>query len=152
MGCEDIGLAVTAGRRNDDFELHHECDLLPKRGSSHGSILPFCFRHEPAARIDKMASASALLDRMPRLARPYIICVLPRANNQANAQAGATPPPASQQEAAQYPASGNEQPASAPSGASKVCRTLEQAAAENGLPVEFLPVLFGKRAVSTPLP
>jgi hypothetical protein len=31
MGCEDIGLAVTAGRRNDDFELRHECDLSLKR-------------------------------------------------------------------------------------------------------------------------
>ena len=74
---------------------------------------------------------------MSRLAGPFIICVLALANNQANAQAGATPPPASQQEAVQHPASSNEQPASAPSGASEVCRTLEQAAAENGLPVEF---------------
>src|SRR5215469_6224735 len=75
---------------------------------------------------------------MPRLVGPFIICVLTLANNQANAQAGATPPPpASQQEAVQHPASSNEQPASAPSGASEVCRTLEQAAAENGLPVEF---------------
>ena len=31
MGCEDIGLAVTTGRRNDDFELRHECYLSPKR-------------------------------------------------------------------------------------------------------------------------
>jgi hypothetical protein len=74
---------------------------------------------------------------MPRFAGPFIICVLALANNQANAQAGAMPPPASQQEAVQHPASSNEQPAPAPGGASEVCRTLEQAAAENGLPVEF---------------
>jgi hypothetical protein len=30
MGCEDIGLAVTTGRRNDDFVLRHECDLSPE--------------------------------------------------------------------------------------------------------------------------
>ena len=29
MGCEDVGLAVTTGRRNDDFVLRHECDLSP---------------------------------------------------------------------------------------------------------------------------
>jgi hypothetical protein len=74
---------------------------------------------------------------MPRLAEPFIICVLALVNNQANAQAGVMPPPANQQEAVQQPTSNNEQPASAPSGASEVCRTLEQAAAENGLPVEF---------------
>jgi hypothetical protein len=74
---------------------------------------------------------------MPRLVEPFIICVLALVNNQANAQEGVTPPPANQQEAVQQPASSNEQPASAPSGASEVCRTLEQAAAENGLPVEF---------------
>src|SRR5215472_12362384 len=85
-----------------------------------------------------MAPASALFDRMHRLAGPFIICVQALANNQANAQAGAMPRPASQEEAAQHPASGNEQPTSAPSGASEVCRTLEQAAAESGLPVEVL--------------
>ena len=31
MGCEDIGLAVSTGRRNDDFELRHERNLSPKR-------------------------------------------------------------------------------------------------------------------------
>jgi len=102
-----------------------------------------------------MAPASALFDRMHRLAGPFIICVQALANNQANAQAGAMPPPASQQEAAQHPASGNEQPTSAPSGASEVCRTLEQAAAESGLPVEFLARViwqesrFNANAVST---
>jgi hypothetical protein len=55
---------------------------------------------------------------MPRFAGSFIICVLALANNQANAQAGAMPPPASQQETVKHPASSNEQPASAPSGAS----------------------------------
>jgi hypothetical protein len=102
-----------------------------------------------------MAPASALFDRMRRLAGPFVICVQVLANNQANAQAGAVPTPASQQEAAQRPASGNEQPTSAPSGASEVCRTLEQAAAESGLPVEFLARViwqesrFNANAVST---
>src|SRR5262252_3686605 len=101
-----------------------------------------------------MAPASALFDRMHRLAGPFIICVQALANNQANAQAGAMPSPASQQEAAQHPASGNEQPTSAASGASEVCRTLEQAA-ESGLPVEFLARViwqesrFNANAVST---
>jgi hypothetical protein len=98
----------------------------------------FAFAVTRGEGFDKMALASTFFDRVPRLAGPFIICVLALANNQANAQAGATPPLASQQEAAQHPASGNEQPASAPSGASEVCRTLEQAAAESGLPVEFL--------------
>jgi hypothetical protein len=61
---------------------------------------------------------------MHRLAGPFFICALALANTQANAQAGATPPSASQGEAAQ-PAAG------------EVCSTLEQAAAENGLPVDF---------------
>jgi hypothetical protein len=151
MGCEDIGLAVTAGVMMISNSIMNAI-FCRNEGQVTAVFYLFAFAMSQRQGFDKMASASALLDRMPRLARPYIICVLPRANNQANAQAGATPPPASQQEAAQYPASGNEQPASAPSGASEVCRTLEQAAAENGLPVEFLPVLFGKRAVSTPLP
>ena len=73
---------------------------------------------------------------MPRLALPFFICVLVLANTQANAQAGAAPPAVSQHDAAQ-PAAGDEQPASASSVADEVCRTLEQAAPENGLPVDF---------------
>ena len=73
---------------------------------------------------------------MPRLALPFFICVLVLANTQANAQAAAAPPAVSQHDAAQ-PAAGDEQPASASSVADEVCPTLEQAAAENGLPVDF---------------
>jgi hypothetical protein len=98
----------------------------------------FAFAVTPGNGFDTMALASALFDRMQRLAGPTIIYVLALTTNQANAQAGAMPQPASQEEAAQHPGSGNEQRTSAPSGASEVCRTLEQAAAESGLPVEFL--------------
>ena len=73
---------------------------------------------------------------MPRLVGPLFICALALANTQANAQAGATAPPASQHETAQ-PAASKEQVGSTPSLAGEVCPTLEQAAAENGLPVEF---------------
>jgi len=73
---------------------------------------------------------------MPRLVGPLLICALALANTQANAQAGAMPSPANQQEAAQSAAS-DEQAVSARGVAGEVCPTLEQAAAENGLPVEF---------------
>ena len=73
---------------------------------------------------------------MLRLVGPFIICSLALANTQAIAQAGATPPPAGGEEAAQR-TEGREQPASAPSTASQLCPTLEQAAAENGLPFDF---------------
>ena len=62
-------------------------------------------------------------------------CALALANTQANAQAGATPPSASQQEV--QPTGGEQQAASKPSIAEEVCSTLEQAAVENGLPVDF---------------
>ena len=65
-----------------------------------------------------------------------MICALALANTQANAQAGATPTPVSQQGAAQ-PATSAERGVSTPRVANDVCPTLEQAAAENGLPVEF---------------
>ena len=73
---------------------------------------------------------------MLRLVGPLIVCSLALANTPAIAQAGATPPPASGEEAARR-TEGPEQPASAPSTASELCHTLEQAAAENGLPVDF---------------
>ena len=65
-----------------------------------------------------------------------ITCSLALASTSAIAQAGATPPSASGEEAAQR-IEGREQPASAPSVASELCPTLEQAAAENGLPLDF---------------
>src|SRR6476469_1592754 len=67
---------------------------------------------------------------MLRLVGPFIVCSLALANTPAIGQAGATPLPASGEAAAQ-------QPASAPSVASELCPTLEQAAAENGLPLDF---------------
>jgi hypothetical protein len=73
---------------------------------------------------------------MPRLALPFFICVLVLANTQANPQAAAAPPAVSQHDAAQLVV-GDEQPAAASSVADEVCPTLEQAAAENGLPVDF---------------
>ena len=73
---------------------------------------------------------------MLRLVGPFITCLLALASTSAIAQAGATPPPASGDEAAQR-TEGREQPASAPSTASELCPTLEQAAAENGLPLDF---------------
>ena len=73
---------------------------------------------------------------MLRLVGPFITCSLALASTSAIAQAGATPPSASGEEAAQR-TEGQEQPASAPSVASELCPTLEQAAAENGLPLDF---------------
>jgi hypothetical protein len=82
-----------------------------------------------------MTAASEGLS-MLRLVGPFIIYSLTFANAPAIAQAGATPPSASGEEAAQR-TEGREQPASAPSIASELCPTLEQAAAENGLPLDF---------------
>ena len=93
-------------------------------------------------------------DRMLRSAGLFFICALALANTQANAQAGAAPPPATQQADARRPASGVDQPTFAPSVAGEICRTLEQTAAENGLPVDFFVRViwqesrFNARAVS----
>jgi hypothetical protein len=90
---------------------------------------------------------------MLRLAIPFLICAVALVNTRANAQAGATPPSASPQEIAQPPP-GMEHPPSAPA-AGEVCPTLEQAAAENGLPVGFFVRViwqesrFNARAVSS---
>src|SRR6478672_11583748 len=73
---------------------------------------------------------------MLRLVGPFITCLLALASTPAIAQAGATRPSASGEEAAQR-TEGQEQPASAPSVASELCPTLEQEAAENGLPLDF---------------
>jgi transglycosylase-like protein with SLT domain len=63
-----------------------------------------------------------------RLACTLLMCVLAVGNVQANAQAGAVPPKVR-----------NEivQPATQPPTIDNLCRTLEQAAAENALPTEF---------------
>src|SRR6516165_9947168 len=63
-----------------------------------------------------------------RLAGTLLTCVLALGNAHANAQAGA-PPPTVRKEIAK--------PAAPPPTADDVCRTLEQAAAENALPLEF---------------
>jgi hypothetical protein len=73
---------------------------------------------------------------MLRLAGPFITCSLALASTSAIAQAGATPPSPSGEAAAQR-TEGREQPASAPSVANELCPSLEQAAAENGLPFDF---------------
>ena len=86
---------------------------------------------------------------MLRLVGPFITCLLALMSTSAIAQAGATPPPASGEEAAQR-TEGREQPASAPSVASELCPTLEQAAAENGLPLDFLSESYGRKVASTP--
>jgi hypothetical protein len=63
-----------------------------------------------------------------RWAGTLLICVLALGNAHANAQGGATPPTTPNEIA---------QPAAQPPTADDVCRTLEQAAAENALPLEF---------------
>ena len=73
---------------------------------------------------------------MLRLAGPFITCSLALASASAFAQAGATPPPPDGGAAA-HRTEGREQSASAPSVADKLCPSLEQAAAENGLPFDF---------------
>ena len=73
---------------------------------------------------------------MLRLVGPLITCSLALASTSAIAQAGATPPSPSGEAAAQR-TEGREQPASAPSVANELCSSLEQAAAENGLPFDF---------------
>jgi hypothetical protein len=71
--------------------------------------------------------------RMHRLTGSFFICAVILANAPAGAQAGAIPP--SGEEGAVQRTKGQEQPA--PSSTDNVCVTLEQAAAKNGLPVDF---------------
>jgi Transglycosylase SLT domain/SPOR domain len=72
---------------------------------------------------------------MLRLIGSFIVCSLALADTPAIAQAGATPPSAGVEEAMQR-TEGGERPASALS-IGELCPTLEQAAAENGLPFDF---------------
>jgi hypothetical protein len=80
---------------------------------------------------------------MIRLAGPLLACALALVSGLAMAQAGATPPIAAPEATVAQPPTADE-----------VCGTLEQAAAENGLPVEFfarviwLESRFNARAVS----
>jgi hypothetical protein len=85
---------------------------------------------------------------MPPAAGPVLACALALVSAQANAQAGATPPPPAHQEVEP------QRPAADVPTADDLCRTLEEAAAENGLPVEFFARViwqesrFNARAVS----
>ena len=75
---------------------------------------------------------------MIRLAAPLFVCALAFVNAHANAQAGAAPLTPEHLENAQPTVPSGQQTSSAqPPTADEVCRTLEQAAAENALPVEF---------------
>jgi soluble lytic murein transglycosylase-like protein len=88
---------------------------------------------------------------MTRSAGALFACAIALVSTQANAQAGAFPPVSAGQEAQ---SSEPQSPAANPPTADEVCRTLEQAAAENGLPVEFFARViwqesrFNARAVS----
>jgi len=74
---------------------------------------------------------------MIRLAAPLLVCAL-LGSAQANAQAGTAPAIGEHKQSAQSAASSGQQTSSAQlPTADDVCRTLEQAAAENALPVEF---------------
>jgi hypothetical protein len=73
---------------------------------------------------------------MPRTAGPLIACALALANASANAQAGATPATPENVQNIQRPSESHEETRQSPT-ADDVCRALEQAAAENALPVEF---------------
>jgi len=76
---------------------------------------------------------------MPRIAGPLLACALALANSPANAQAGATPATPENRESAQSSAtSGLNNTTAQPPTADEICRALEQSAAENALPVEFL--------------
>jgi hypothetical protein len=92
---------------------------------------------------------------MTRSAGPLLACALALLSAQANAQAGASPPAAAHHEADQLAVPIEPQPPAAnPPTADDICRTLEQAAAENGVPVEFFARViwqesrFNARAVS----
>jgi soluble lytic murein transglycosylase-like protein len=92
---------------------------------------------------------------MTRSAGPLLACALALVSGQANAQAGAAAPAAVHPEAGQptVPIEPPPPAANRPT-ADDVCLTLEQSAAENGLPVEFFARViwqesrFNARAVS----
>jgi hypothetical protein len=82
---------------------------------------------------------------MLRFVGPLITCSLALASTSAIAQAGATPPSASGEPATQR-TEGRGLPASAPSVASELCPTLEQAAGENELPLDFFVRVIGQES------
>ena len=92
---------------------------------------------------------------MTRTVGPLFACALALIGAQASAQTGAIAPAAVHPEADQKAAPSEPQrPTPNPRTADDVCRTLEEAAAENGLPVEFFARViwqesrFNARAVS----
>jgi len=75
---------------------------------------------------------------MPRLAGALLVCAIAWGNVPAHSQAGAVPETAEHEESNQPAAPSGQQTLPArPPTVDDVCRTLEQAAAENSLPVEF---------------
>jgi hypothetical protein len=76
---------------------------------------------------------------MPRIALPLLACALALANTPANAQAGATPGTLENRQNA-LPSTAGElhEPSAQLPTVDDICRALEQSAAENTLPVEFL--------------
>ena len=75
---------------------------------------------------------------LTRTAGPLFACALALISAQASAQAGATTPALGHPEVDQKAVPSEPQrPTANPPTADDVCRTLEEAAAENGLPVEF---------------
>ena len=76
------------------FEIRHKrpnhCSTtVIHAGHAVGGTLPVCHT---------MTRDFKRVDRMHRLAGPFFICALALANTQANAQAGATPPPSASRE------------------------------------------------------
>jgi Transglycosylase SLT domain len=74
---------------------------------------------------------------MIRWAGPLVICALACWSVAAHAQAGATPPTAIEKPADRSAETSAPQLPNAQPTADDICRTIEQAAAENALPVEF---------------
>jgi Transglycosylase SLT domain len=92
---------------------------------------------------------------MIRLAGPLLCCALALLSAHANAQAGASSPAMAHQDTAQSAApNGPKTLAKDPLTTDDICHTLEQAAAENALPIEFFARViwqesrFNARAVS----
>jgi soluble lytic murein transglycosylase-like protein len=91
---------------------------------------------------------------MTRTAGPLFACALALMSAQASAQVGAAAPSAGHPEVDQKAVPTEPQRSTAAPTADDVCRTLEEAAAENGLPVEFFARViwqesrFNARAVS----
>ena len=112
----------------------------PNRTGAHGDRLSVPWRRGQAngCKVGGTKSDFISWTFMTRLAGALLACALAWGNADANAQAGAAPPIAEHNEIPQPAAPSGQQTSSAqPPTADDVCRTLEQVAAENALPVEF---------------